>query len=392
MKFTDVVNLTQTAVAQTLGATYMEKDGKIASIESFKLVDVGKDVLDSGSVDSYVKSLLTQIGKMIIDAKRYTADIPSIFVDSFDWGGYVERVYFAPQDLIQDEMYNLVNGATYEDHKFYKPNVSAKIFEEAKTIMCPISIARDQMEMAFTGWEQMNSFISGIYTNVSNTIELALEAYAHMLISCGIAVSCSATSTAIHLLTEAKAAGIVEAATTAKEALTNEKFLVFACNRIATIRKYMKRYSTAFNNGSIPTFTNDSDNKAAFLTDFANACKFNVRANTFNEKLLGFGDYDEVAAWQAFKDASTANFDFATNSTIKIAADTNNKLGIGTSAFTKSNVIGVVYDKRAMGLCPYKVKTTSNYTAIADFWNHYYHQLTNYILDSNFPIVAFILD
>ena len=54
MKFTDVVNLTQTAVAQTLGTTYLEKDGKIAPIESFKLVDVGKDVLDSGSVDSYV--------------------------------------------------------------------------------------------------------------------------------------------------------------------------------------------------------------------------------------------------------------------------------------------------------------------------------------------------
>ena len=391
MKFTDIVNLTQTAVAQTLGTTYLEKDGKIASIESFKLVDVGKDVLDSGSVDSYVKSLLTQLGRMVIDSKRYSADIPSIFVDSFDWGGYVERVYFSPQDLIKDEMYDLVNGTTYEDHKFYKPNVSAKIFEEAKTIMCPISIARDQMEMAFTGWEQMNAFISGIYTNVSNTIELALEAYAHMLISCGIAVSCAATSTAVHLVTEAKALGILTNET-AVAAMQNEKFLIFACKRIATVRKYMKRYTTAFNNGTIPVFTSESDNKAAFLTDFANACKFNVRANTYNEKLLGFGDYDEVSAWQAFKDATVANFDFSTNSTIKIAADTNNKLGIGTSAFTKSNVIGVVYDKRAMGICPYKVKTTSNYTAIADFWNHYYHQLTNYILDSNYPIVAFVLD
>ena len=48
MKFNDVVELTQNAVAQTLGSTYMEKDGKLAPLTSFNLVDVGKDVLDSG--------------------------------------------------------------------------------------------------------------------------------------------------------------------------------------------------------------------------------------------------------------------------------------------------------------------------------------------------------
>ena len=188
MKFVDVTTLTQEAVAQTLGTTYLTKDGKLASIESYKLVDVGKDVLESGSVDAYVKSLLTQMGKMVVDAKRYAAELPSIFVDNFEWGGYVERVYFAPQDLITDEMYSLVDGQTYEDHKFYKPKTSAKIYEQAKTIMCPISITRDQMQMAFTSWEQMNTFLSGIYTNVQNTVELAMEAYAHMLISCGIAI------------------------------------------------------------------------------------------------------------------------------------------------------------------------------------------------------------
>ena len=71
MKFTDVVELTQNAVAQTLGEVYMGKDGKLAPLTSFNLVDVGKDVLDSGSVDSYVKALLTQMGKMIIESDVY---------------------------------------------------------------------------------------------------------------------------------------------------------------------------------------------------------------------------------------------------------------------------------------------------------------------------------
>ena len=37
-----------------------------------------------------------QMGKMVVDAKRYAAELPSMFVDNFEWGGYVERVYFAP--------------------------------------------------------------------------------------------------------------------------------------------------------------------------------------------------------------------------------------------------------------------------------------------------------
>lgn len=392
MKFVDVTTLTQEAVAQTLGTTYLTKDGKLASIKSYNLVDVGKDVLNSGSVDAYVKSLLTQMGKMVVDAKRYAAELPSIFVDNFEWGGYVERVYFAPQDLITDEMYSLVDGQTYEDHKFYKPKTSAKIYEQAKTIMCPISITRDQMQMAFTSWEQMNTFLSGIYTNVQNTVELAMEAYAHMLISCGIAISDKATHTAIHLLTEGKAAGVLAAEDTAETALKNEVFMRWSMRRISNIRKYMKRYTTAFNNGSIPTFTNDTDNKMALLTDFANACKFEVRANTFNEKLVGIGEFDEVSCWQAFKADSKPNFDFSTNSAVRISADTNNTLGIGETAYNGNAIVGIIYDHRAMGLCPHKVKVTTNYTAIADFWNEYYHQLVNYIIDSNYNMVALILD
>lgn len=392
MKFEDITTLTQEAVSQTLGTKYMQtEDGNIKPIESFKLADVGKDVLDSGTVDAYVKSLLVQMGKMVVDAKVYKAEMPSIFVDNFEWGGYVERVYYSPQDLIEDEMYNLVDGNSYDDHVFYKPKTSAKIFEEAKTIMCPISITRDQMEMAFQSWEQMNTFLSGIYNNVQNTIILGMEAYSHMLISCGIAVSAKATNTAVHLLTEYNAINTDATIATAAEALRTPEFLLYALERIATIKDYSSRYTTAFNNKSIPTFTNDEDKRLALLSDFARAVKFNLKANTFHDEMIGIGDFDTITSWQAFRDASSA-FSFDVNSQIQITADSNNKLGIGTDAVTLNNVIGVFYDHRSMGLCPHRSKVTSNYTAIADFWNEFHHELVNYILDSNYNIVAFIID
>lgn len=389
MKFQDVVELTQNAVAQTLGAEYMTKEGKLAPLTSFNLVDVGKDVLDSGSVDSYVKALLTQMGKMIVESKVYKAELPSLFIDSFDWGGYIERVYFSPQDLLKDDMYDLVDGKVYEDHKFYKPNVSAKIFEEGKTIACPISITEDQIKMSFNSYEELNKFLSGIYQNVQNTITLGLEAYAHMLISAGIAVSIGSTGNTRHLATEFYGA---EHGKKLSEMLADSAFLKYCMEQISLTKDQMKRYTTAFNNGAIPTFSTEEDLKVALLADFANACKFNVTADTFNADEIGLGDFDKVTAWQAFSADTLRDFDVETNSSISISADAQNKLGLGTGAFAKKGVIGVVYDYRAMGICPYRTKVTSNYTASADFWNQYHHQLVNYILDANFNIVSFVLD
>ena len=61
MKHVDVVSLTQEAVAQTMGTDYMEKLGDFKALDSYKLVDVGKDVTASGTVDVYCKNSLAYL-------------------------------------------------------------------------------------------------------------------------------------------------------------------------------------------------------------------------------------------------------------------------------------------------------------------------------------------
>lgn len=422
MKFENVTAMTREAVAQTMGTDYeitvgvkddpenpgqkipdRQKvgDADFAKLDSSKLVDIGRDITEGTQVgvDAYVKSLLTQMGKMIVDAKRYQAELPSLFVDNFEWGGYIERVYFSPQALIDDDMYNLVDGKSYDDHVFYKPQVAAKIYQEAKTITCPISIVRDQLKMAFQSWDAMNSFLSGIYTNVQNTIELAMEAYAHALISVGITAASAngKTKHEVKLLTEYKALHSSAASLTPVQALEDEDFMRYALKRISEHKGYFKRYTTAFNNGAIPTFTNGSDIELALLQAFASAAKFGVRANTYNEKLIGIGDYDEVAAWQAFK-TDTTTFDFATDAAVDVALSKDDRYDWLQSAsgaadsFKVENVVAVLYDHRTMGLCPHRSKVTTSYTGVADFWNEYYHELVNYILDLNYNLVIFTLN
>lgn len=393
MKHVDVVALTQKAVAQAMGDTYMEQIGDLGALDSYKLADVGREVLAAGTREVFSKALISLMAKMEIDERRYTGEIKSIFVDNFDWGGFVERVYFTPDQIIEDDMWSLVNGTVYENSlKFFEPGVKAKIFEEAKGFMIPSSWSEDVLKEAFHGWEEMGRFLSGRRTMIRNTLTLALQSYAHMLISCGIAVSIAKTEKAVHLYTEALAAGIVTEGTTFEEALKSEAFNLFFMKRLAETRGYLADFGTGFNNGDIPTFTLEDDNKLILLKAVETSFKFNGKRQTYNLDQIGFGPYETVAKWQGFAASGESNYNLDTVSTVMIAADSSNKLGIGTSAFTQAGIAAVCFDHRAMGLCPYKEKTTSNYVGSADFWNEYLHILVNYILDDNFPIVAFVYD
>lgn len=394
MKFVDVVTVVQNAVAQAMGSDYMAKVGDLAKLDSYKLVELGKDVLDTGTVDTYTKSLLSQLGKMFIDSRKYEGEMPSIFIDSFEWGGYIERVGFDLAEIIADPKWNLTNNTDYSshEHKFYQPAVRAKIFEEAKAIMTPISIVDDQLKESFNSWEQMNSFLSGVRTTVENTIRMGLLSMAHMLVQCAIAVSDKATHTAIHLKTEAIAKGITGVAkeTTVSQLFNNPEFLVFTAQRIAETMDNAKVYSEAFNDGSRPTFTDTDYARLMVNNGFIRALQFNVESKFFNPEKLSFGTYDKITSWQGIKD-STSKFTPELTTKVSITGDTNNKLGIGTADYT-SNCIALFFDKYALGICPYKRKVTSQYTASADFWTEFHHTLVNMIIDSSFNLVAFLAD
>ena len=213
-----------------------------------------------------------------------------------------------------------------------------------------------------------------------------------MLLSAAAANSIAGTQTGINLLALAKGEGVVDAAMTPAQAIINKTFLAYCTKKISLYRKYMERLlKGAFNNGNIPTFTPKDDNNLILLAEFAANVKTIVKANTFNDKYIGVGEYETISAWQAFKETNVENFNFETDSTISIAADSTQKLGIGANEFTQPYVVGICFDKKALGVCPYRVKTTQNYTAIGDFSNTFTHLLFNYKLNNSYNIVAFYL-
>lgn len=397
MKLQEVKTITQMSVAQTMGHEYMQQKGYLTEIPAEKLSDVGRDIMDSTMLtEKYTKVLSVIMARRESYVDEFKPLYGDIMVTREEWGGYIERDYIDFADIMDDPIMTLEDGKDYSaiEHTFYKPKVSSKIFEEGKSIMIPMSYQRAALTESFNSYDGMNAYLSKIRQKTRDTLKFAIDRYAGILVECGIAISDKATKTAVHLLTEAKAEGIVAADTTSADAvklLNNKDFLLFVLRRMSQVRSNMLVPSVAYNNQSLAV---QSDRNILYLnTWLSRAIQFGIYSAAFNKNDVTI-EYKEIPMWQASKAASASEtlFDYATTTTVSFAADTTNKLGIGTEPVKIDNVIGFLFDWRAIGMCIFKEYTTSNYTACGDFWNEFTHSLTNQLVDSKFPMVAFILD
>lgn len=390
------------AVAQVMGADYYPASGTdtnkdLHAFESYKLNDVGKDVDEAGLLDALTKAMVVLVGKTKFDFRSFPLQDSKILKDSFEYGGMMENVRLGLYEIEDDPAWNLTDGVDYShyDYTFHKPPVHAKMFNQRRAIYIAKSFQRRSILEAMRSEEGVVAFIDAISTAWMNTMTVAINAWDRTLKSNAIAISDKATKTARHLVTEAIARGILNTGATATDFLNSDKAMLYAFEEIRNTRSFMaKDMTVAFNDKTLPTFTPVEDCNLTLLTQFANKIK-SIRANTYNDDQIGIGEFTEVTAWQGIASTSdqvTSYYDFSTNSSVKISADANNTLGIGTEAYEKANIIGLMWDNLAIGICPEDIYITSNYAAGADFWNDHGHYTANRWINTGYNIVAFILD
>lgn len=416
MKMVDVKAVTQAVLNQMIGAKYfpVEEGNEPAAVQTLEavdsalLVDMGEVAAGSeAAADLAYKVMIDQLGKMVIESRTYVAQLPSLFVDPIEWGGFVEHVQTGLSDIYDDEMWNPDGFINYNDeggkeyaqkmaeqeHAFYRPRVHAKIFKEAKAISVRLTTLKDQLFTAFKSLDEMNRFLSALYTSVENTLQLKAQAYALATVATGIG-----RATALGHGYDLRTLYNTETGSNianSSEFRKNDAAMRWALAYMANTKDNFSQYSTAFNNSVEPVFTPPEDVRVILLAKFANDAKFGVRANTFHEELIGIGDYERITAWQGIKPTQGDTFRFGAVSRVMFTADSAEKVGItvpeGDTAYSIPNVVGVMYDKYALGITLDKKKVTASYTAVNDSWNSFYHALVNYICNDNYNLVYFYI-
>lgn len=397
------------------------------------LIDIGRAVQNFGqpAFDLCFKTLVDQLGRMVIDTRQFIADLPDIFVDPREWGGFVQWVRVGLSDVMDDPMWDpnmwqynyndpLTAASSYTEtlgggrshaRKIaeinfgnYRPKVRGKVYDKAHAVMIPLSIMKDQMFTAFKGWDEANEFLSALYNSVYNTLQFRAKCYAMAAICSGIALT-SKHGNFVNLLEEAHNQGLYTSITTAAAAKESVPFLQWACMYIKNVRENAKEMTVCYNDGYDPTFTPSEDSRLILNSQFANLIKFKVLANTFNDDKIGIGDYKTIACWQAAATASgnplvPTKFDWDTTTTVYVNAQTVTDYGLTANADTSSGsyttwkntgIVAFFYDKQGIGLTLQKEKTTTQYSASDDKQNMFYHGLFQYQVNDAYNMVAFAI-
>lgn len=395
MKLENVVEITSAGIAQALGEEYNEQIGTLSPTNSGALADLGTKITSAQSFEQlFINGVLEVMGRMEIEDMVYRSDdFNSMMVDRDKYPGFMARIYFEPSDnIMSDPSFDLKAGENYAEleHTYFGAKYSQKIFDEQIDLLGAMSYSHEDLITAFRGWDEMETFLSGKRASILSILDIRLSVWKHMLAQTAIAMSYHQGS-AVKLITEYKKL-VPTFDKTGTAALYDKGFLAFMAETMSNTKDYVRKMTTAFNNGEHVTFATRIN--FWLLKAIDSRLRYGLRADTYNEKLLSFGDYETVTNWQGVA-SDGDKFDLSTLSTIMLDSNSVSKLGLtanDSGNFTKAGVVGLMADWRAIGLTIIREYANSSYTASGSFTTDFYHYLSRAIVDTNYPIVAFVLE
>lgn len=395
MKRENVVEATKQGLAQALGESYAEQIGTLSPTNAGALVDLGMKVTSADSFEQlFINGVLEVMGRLEIEDMVYRSDdFKNMQISRDMFPGFMARIYFEPsENLMSDPSFNLEPGKNYAEleHTYFGAKYSQKIYNEKIDLLGAMSYSREDLITAFRGWDEMGNFLAGRRASILSILDLRLSVWKHALAQCAIATSIQ-QGTVIKLITEYKKVNPTFDKT-GITALYDRDFLSFMSEVMSNTKDYIRQMTTAFNNGEHVTFSTRSN--FWILKAVESRIRYGLRADTYNERLTSFGDYETIPMWQAVV-SEEDKFDLRTVSTISLDANTVEKFNLTANvsgSFIYEGVVGLMCDWRAIGMTIIREYANSSYTASASFNTDFYHYLTRSILDANYPIVAFTLD
>lgn len=362
----------------------------VVSEDLSNVVDVGTEVFNADAVDNYVKSLVNHIGKVIFVNRPYSGIAPSVLMDAWEYGSVLEKISVTKlPEAEENESWELKDGTSYDPNIFYKPEVSAKFFNKRVTFDIPMSFTREQVKESFSNAEQLNGFISMIYTAIEKSLTVKTDSLVLRTIDSMIGETFHAdmpdgTYTGV---TGNRAVNLLKLyndtyGTTleASKAKYDPAFIRFAVYYTQLYQKRLAGISTLFNIGGTDKFTSGDRLKTIFLAEFASAAGVYLYDGNgqFKDSNIQLPQAEVVPYWQA----SGKSFDFADTSKVDITTGAGNKI-------TASGILGVMFDRDALGVANLEREVDSNYNGKARFFNNFYHFTSGYFNDTNENFVVF---
>ena len=378
MEMTQIYEIVNETTAQVTGTA------PVADVDCNQIVDAGAEVLETDKVDHYVKSLIDRIGKVVFVNRPYSGGTPSVMMDSWEYGAILEKIqYEGLPEAEENDTWELEDRRSYDPNIFYKPSVSAKFFSERRTFDIPMSFAQRQVKTAFTSSGQLQAFFSMIETAISNGMTVKMDSLVEATINNFLATTSgdgTANARVVKLLTD-YATFTGKEAPSAATALADPEFIRFCAFIMKRKAVQMQKLSTVFNAGGKYRHTPKDRLKMILHADFAAAADAYLQSDTYHNEFVALPGADKVAFWQG------SGTGFAWTDTSKIIVTPRGS----ESPVTISNIVGVMFDRDALGVSNLDRRVTTNWNPKGEFTNNWYKFDAGYFNDFNENGVIFVL-
>ena len=383
MEVAQIYSLMNTVTGEVLGDSALVKE------DLSNVVDIGTAVFDADAVDNYVKSLVNHIGRVVFVNRVYAGSAPSVLMDGWEFGSIMEKITCDLPAASENESWELTDGETYDPNVFSKPTVSAKFFNKRVTFEVQVSITEMQVKESFSSADQLNGFISMIYNAVDKSMTIKTDSLIMRTINnmIGETIYDDYGAAALSSKSGVKAVNLLYMYNTAysksldaDDAITDPDFIKYAAYQMGLYKSRIGKVSQLFNIGEKDRFTPSDFLHTVLLADFANAADAFLQSDTFHNELTALPKAEIIPYWQG------SGTDYAFGNTSKVYIQTASEHDV-----TATGILGVMFDRDALGVCNVSKRTTTNYNPKGEFFNNWFKFDAQYFNDTNENFVVFFV-
>ena len=364
------------AVAQeTMGESAM------VATDTASLVAMGNAILSSSTnTECFIDTLVQRIGRTMISYRPYKSKLGLLAVSDMTMGAIMQKIKVKMPTAVEDVTTQLIDGQAIDHYIISKPQATQKLFVKRTPYTFFITVQKKWLREAFTSEVAMGSFISAIYGEVENALELSQENLARLCMANFMATISTDTNRVVNLVSAYNTSS-GRSVPTGEDALIDEQFLRYALGRMNNIAKKMETMSVLYNDGTETRHTPAADQRFVSIVDFQTALETQVQWAAFNERYVQKQNGIEVPYWQAAK----SPFDID----LVIEGDDPEQ---GEST-TLSNIVGFIHDRDALGTYRKEVEVaTTPLNARGLYTNQFWHMNDLYFNDITENGVIFTLN
>lgn len=313
--------------------------------------------------DPVINAINQVLTRTIFSVRPYSRKFKGLEKTESQWGNHVRKLSIADKAISEDDRYKYPvaydssqsdptgNGQSVDQYIIRKPEILQTNFYGANVWEDWYTIFKDQLDSAFTGPDQLVSFMGMVSGNMSDKLENIRENVARAALAnfIGGVIDEKQTGRVIHLLTEYKAAtGITF--TTAQEVYQPNNFKPFiqwVYARIAQISDMMTErtelFQTVVNSKHVIRHTPKAMQRAYLYAPARHQMNMMAIADTYHDGILTMPETETVNFWQSAETPDSIN--------MKVARiGTDGSVTASTKAIVQAGIFGVIIDTEAVGV------------------------------------------